>query len=435
LRHVSRWIVLGEAIKSRPYHIHSLSIPSAMSAIRPADRKSNAMTTAWRRDVRHRLLAWYRKNARDLPWRRTRDPYAIWISEIMLQQTQVATVERYFAKFMAAFPTIAALAAAPEQHVLRLWEGLGYYRRARQLHAAAKTIVTEHGGRFPSDFASLRQLPGIGRYTAGAILSIAFDIPAPILEANTVRLLTRLLAFRGDTASGKGQKLLWQAAEDFLPRRGSGQFNQALMELGSLICTPRNPQCGNCPLNSLCPTRRGGWQQRIPAARRQPVVEDVQEAAVLIVHRGTVLLRKCGPGERWAGLWDFPRFPLERSKLKAKTWNSNSIKPRPPVAPSRKQDIVNGVRQMVGVTITRPQYFATLRHSVTRFRITLDCFTAQCGKLNRHQTAVTSTNGHGELRWIKPQELDDYPLCTTGRKLARLWRETQTDTPQSKHSH
>jgi A/G-specific adenine glycosylase len=338
------------------------------------------------------------------------DPYAIWVSEIMLQQTQVATVERYFAKFMAKFPTITALAAASEQHVLRLWEGLGYYRRARQLHAAAKQIVAEHGGRFPTDADALRLLPGIGRYTAGAILSIAYDLPAPILEANTVRLLCRLIAFRGDPASSEGQALLWRTAEELLPRRGSGDFNQALMELGSLLCTPRNPACEKCPLQLLCPTRRSGLQDSIPAPRRKPAAEEVQQAAVVIVRGGRVLLRKCGPKERWAGLWDFPRFVISQSNGQRQN-RSETI------------ELIDSVQQLVGVTINRPKHLATLRHSVTRFRITLDCFVAQSEAAQKRRTAAASNNGLGELRWLKPQELDNYPLSTTGRKLAKLWRQ------------
>jgi A/G-specific adenine glycosylase len=367
---------------------------------------------SWRRSLRRQLLAWYKRHARDLPWRRTRDPYAIWISEIMLQQTQVATVERYFPRFLSAFPTVAALAAAPEQKILRLWEGLGYYRRARQLHAAAKKIVGDHAGRLPSDLESLQQLPGIGRYTAGAIRSIAFDLPAPILEANTIRLLCRLLAFRGDSTAGSGKALLWRTAEQLLPPRDAGQFNQALMELGSLICTPRNPQCSQCPLESLCPTHLAGLQNRIPAPRRQPISEDRHEAAVLIIRRGRILLRKCKPTERWAGLWDFPRFPFPET-----------IKPRPSFARDTQQEIVRNVQQLTGFAVSQPRHLVTLQHSVTRFRITLNCFTFICEQRTQIQIRAASNNGHGELRWVKPDDLDDYPLNTTGRKLARLWRK------------
>ena len=194
---------------------------------------------SWLRSFRRRLPAWFDRHARKLPWRRNHDPYAVWVSEIMLQQTQVGTVVSYFDRFLAAFPTIEALAAADEQDVLRLWEGLGYYRRARQLHKAAKIIVAEHAGNFPRNPEIVRRLPGIGRYTAGAILSIAFDARQPILEANTLRLLSRLLAYDGDPRSTEGQRLLWAMAEAVLPRRGSGRMNQALMELGSEVCAAR----------------------------------------------------------------------------------------------------------------------------------------------------------------------------------------------------
>src|SRR5205823_5405848 len=178
--------------------------------------------------------------ARDLPWRRTRDLYAIWISEIMLQQTQVATVIPYFERFFTRFPDVAALAAADEHDVLQLWEGLGYYRRARQLHAAAKQIMAEHRGQFPISYDDVRLLPGIGRYTAGAILSIGLDQRLPILEANSVRVLSRLTAYRGDVNSVAGRQKLWEVAESILPQRDCGTFNQAVMELGSEICTPRS---------------------------------------------------------------------------------------------------------------------------------------------------------------------------------------------------
>ncbi len=370
-----------------------------MAVTQKKSKASDSWAADWLRSVRRRLIAWYGRNARDLSWRKTQDAYAIWVSEIMLQQTQVATVERYFPRFLAAFPTIAALASAPEDRVLRLWEGLGYYRRARQLHAAAKKIVDEHGGVFPRDVDAVRALPGIGRYTAGAILSIAFDRRLPILEANTIRLLSRLLAYRGDPTSSSGQQLLWKLAEDLLPKSGCGEFNQALMELGSLVCTPRQPKCEECPLQLLCPTRRGSWQDVIPAAKRQPVMEDIHEVAVVVVHRGKVLLRKCSDGERWAGLWDFPRFAIQVD-------DGLSI----------SRQIVDSVERLTGVEIDSPQHFTTLRHGVTRFRIKLDCYTAVFKAAVKKSSSATQ-------RWIKPEELEEFPLSTTGRKLAKLWHK------------
>ncbi len=217
------------------------------------------------------LLRWFDRHARNLPWRRTRDPYAIWISEVMLQQTQVATVIPYFERFLNAFPSLSALAAADEQHVLRLWEGLGYYRRARNLHQAAQLLHAEHAERFPDDADVLRRLPGFGRYTANAVLSQAFDRRLPILEANSRRVLCRLFGVRDDPQEAAVQARLWTAAEALLPVKRVGAFNQALMELGALVCTPARPQCSRCPLSRQCQARR--WSGR-DDSRAQPAGGD-----------------------------------------------------------------------------------------------------------------------------------------------------------------
>jgi A/G-specific adenine glycosylase len=375
----------------------------------PAPIKCKAPSSVWLRSVRRRLRAWYRANARDLAWRKTRDPYAIWISEIMLQQTQVATVERYFPRFLDEFPNVKALARAQESDVLRQWEGLGYYRRARQMHAAANKIVAEHNGNFPCEIDLVRQLPGIGRYTAGAILSIAFDAAHPILEANTIRLLSRLWAYRGNTHDRTGQTVLWTAAASLLSSRGNGELNQSLMELGSLICTPRNPQCKACPLESLCPTHKLGLQARIPALRRKMAAEKLCEAAVVVERKGVVLLRRCGDDERWAGLWDFPRFRLLLKETSARRKQKTADN-------ARDRQIIDGVQNQVGVYIVRPRHFVTLRHTVTRFRITLHGFAAECKE-------APTNDGTDRYRWVKPKRFADYPLNATGRKLARLWRE------------
>lgn len=349
----------------------------------------------WRQSFRRRLTAWFARNARDLPWRRNRDPYAVWISEIMLQQTQVATVKPYFERFLARLPSIAALAAADEEEVLRLWEGLGYYRRARQLHRAAQKIVAEHGGQFPRDIEAVRHLPGIGRYTAGAILSIAFDARQPILEANTVRLFSRLLAYRGQPTSGEGQRLLWAMAEVVLPQRGTGLFNQALMELGSTVCTPRSPRCEQCPVAPLCQANLQGAQSEIPRPKARPVFEDCRHAAVVVWRRGKVLLRKCGADQRWAGLWDFPRFPIDGC-------DDESLGPA----------LADNVRRLTGVAIDAATPLTTIKHGVTRFRITLECY--------RAEYLSGPSRSDSDLRWLKPSELSDYPLTTTARRISRL---------------
>lgn len=364
---------------------------------RAATTQSPWPADGWRANFRRRLLAWYRRNARDLPWRATADPYRVWVSEIMLQQTQVATVEAYFRRFLAKLPSIASLAAAHEDTVLRLWEGLGYYRRARQMHRAARIIVAEHGGEFPRDAAAVRRLPGIGRYTAGAILSIAFDQAEPILEANTVRLLARLLGYRGDPRAAAGQTLLWQAAETLLPRRGAGQLNQALMELGSQVCRPRNPDCPLCPVAALCPTGPAGLYAEIPLLRPKPRFEELREAAFIIRSRGRVLLIRRGDGERWAGLWDFPRL----------THRSAGIK-------HEESDLAQQVLAVTGVQIGTPRFVTTLRHGVTRFHITLNCYAADAAATPRKTLSAI------ESRWVPIGELAEYPLNSTGRKLARM---------------
>jgi A/G-specific adenine glycosylase len=341
----------------------------------------------------------YAKHARDLPWRESRDPYRVWVSEIMLQQTQVATVRDYFARFVKAFPNVNRLAAADETEVLRLWEGLGYYRRARQLHAAAKQVVADHRGRFPQEQAELQELPGIGRYTAGAIASIAFDKRAAILETNTIRLLSRLIAFRGNPHSTAGQRTLWQIAEEILPKKEVATFNQALMELGSLVCAPAEPKCDRCPLATVCAANAAGLQYEIPQAKPRPTFTHVREVAIIIRKNGTVLMRQCGPAERWAGLWDFPRFELDASG--------------PQFA---QQDIVAKVAAQTGVKCAPGALLKTMKHGVTRYRITLDCYKAAFVS-GRVRPDFKST-----VRWLRVTELPRLPLSTTGRKIADFVR-------------
>lgn len=289
---------------------------------------------------------------------------------------------------------------ADEHEVLLLWEGLGYYRRARQLHQAAKDIVAEHGGIFPCDVECVRRLPGIGRYTAGAILSIAFDARQPILEANTIRLFSRLIADDGETHSPQGQKLLWAFAESILPTRHVGRFNQALMELGSLVCTIREPGCQQCPVAAHCQANHQGRQQEIPRPKTKRAIEAVREAAVLVRHRGRVLLVRWPEGRRWAGLWDFPRFPIHSEH---------------PIL--LKEELIQNVLQLTGVEIKPGENMAQLTHSVTRFRITLDCHAATC-QSSTPQTP--QTGARLETRWLATSCLKDYPLSSTGRKLANL---------------
>jgi len=261
------------------------------------------------------LLKWYDRSKRDLPWRVAAghpDPYHVLVSEAMLQQTQVATVVPYFHRFLAALPTVVDLAAADEQVVLRLWQGLGYYSRARNLRKAAITVVEQHNGRMPSDVETLLTLPGVGRYTAGAIASLAYDTRAPILDGNVIRVLCRLDAIEQDPRTPTMQKRLWVRAEEILPQKRAGDFNSALMELGATVCTPRNPQCLICPVASQCTAYEKQLQNVIPPPKK------AKETPLLVRH---VLCLRDGDGRflveqrpttgRWAGMWQFITRPSE----------------------------------------------------------------------------------------------------------------------------
>ncbi|MBM4058118.1 MAG: A/G-specific adenine glycosylase [Planctomycetes bacterium] len=277
-------------------------------AVKRAGRRSagGAAVRAARPAIAGRLVAWYRRHRRALPWRESRDPYRVWVSEIMLQQTQVERVREFFTRFVARFPDVTSLARAPQRDVLKHWEGLGYYRRARHLHAAAKQVVTEHASRFPRTAAGLRGLPGIGRYTAGAIASIAFDAREPIIEANSRRVIARLVGHAAPVG-GAADEPLWTIAADLLPRRGAGLFNQALMDLGATVCTVARPLCDRCPLASACVARRTGCVAAIPAMPALRAAKTIRETALVLRHGDGVVVERRGPGEWWEGLWDFPR--------------------------------------------------------------------------------------------------------------------------------
>ncbi|HSU66674.1 MAG TPA: A/G-specific adenine glycosylase [Tepidisphaeraceae bacterium] len=262
-------------------------------------------------DFARRLLRWYDRSRRDLPWRTTAarpgplDPYHVLVSETMLQQTQVATVVPYFHQFVGRFPTLADLAAADEQEVLRLWQGLGYYSRARNLQAAARKVVSDYGGKLPSTRDELLKLPGIGRYTAGAIASIAFGQRAPILDGNVMRVLCRIDKVASDPRDRDTQALLWARAEQLLPRRRVGDFNSALMELGATVCTPRNPQCLVCPVQQHCKAFEAGVQDRIPVPRKTRPTPLIRRRTYCISHEGHWLIEQRPAKGRWAGMWQF----------------------------------------------------------------------------------------------------------------------------------
>lgn len=391
----------------KPYPTHrTLCRASARSPTETFDLPSDGRRRA---AFQRRLTAWFRRHARAFPWRETRDPYAIWVSEIMLQQTQTAAAEPFFRRFLARFPDVASLAAADQDEVLRYWEGLGYYRRARSLHAAARRIVELHGGQIPDDAETLQSLPGIGRYTAGAILSFAFDQPAPILEANSRRVLSRILA-DPERPLGLPDSVLWELAEQMVPAWQSGVYNQALMELGSLICLVRAPRCRVCPVRSYCMAFRLGIQDQIAGIQAAAPTTAVHESAIAIFQGTSVLLLRRAEGGRWAGMWDFPRIEVDHDKAGTER-RSNPLPP-----PDRLEE---SVRRSLGLSIRLGTHFLRFRHAVTRFRITVDCFLAAISSAAKTPPKVKfGESGWTDAAWLEPSSLEAIPLSSPGRRIA-----------------
>ena len=344
-----------------------------------------------------RLGAWYRRHRRDLPWRRTRDPYRIWISEVMLQQTQVATVVAYYGRFVRRFPTVRALAKAREVQVLAAWSGLGYYRRARHLHAAAREIVARHAGRLPAEPEALRSLPGIGRYTAGAIASIAFDRPEPALDGNAERVLARLLAARGDPASAAVHRRLEEAAREILVAGHPSDLTQALMELGALVCTPVSPRCERCPIARDCRARIDGIQEELPqSAIGRPAVR--RRWAVAVVRHGAayLMVRRDGSG-LMEGLWELPGDFLASGE-------------------SPRAGLSRVGRQRLGRPIQAQGEIARLTQTITYRRIQVSARAAQLS-----EPAPDGWKMPAHARWVTPRRLSRLPHGSlTARLLALL---------------
>ncbi|MBX3744996.1 MAG: A/G-specific adenine glycosylase [Verrucomicrobiae bacterium] len=357
------------------------------------DREGGRVT--WERDMIVRLLDWFAVEGRDLPWRGSRDPYAIWISEAMLQQTQVKTVIPYWQRWMREMPDVRSLAAAAESQLLKLWEGLGYYRRVRHLQSAARRMVEEFGGAVPSELEALRSLPGVGRYTAGAVGSIAFDRPYPIVDGNVIRVLTRLRAETGDPRERAVQERLWADAEALVRmaqrtrrRRACSDFNQALMELGAIVCTPKSPDCGRCPVAAWCAGREAGRPERYPT-RAVRVPTTARYYVVLIVRaEGRYWVRRRPSGEVNGGLWEFPNGEVEDPEAGPERFLSEA-----------------GLGRRV-----RASEWMVVRHAITRYRVTQRAYRVEL-------PAVPARTNGGE--WRRYSELRDLAFSSAHRRLVR----------------
>lgn len=348
-----------------------------------------------RQSVRRGLLRWFRAHSRPLPWRRDRDPYRIWVAEVMLQQTQVAAVIPYYQRFLERFPDLSALARADKAEVLRCWEGLGYYRRARHLHAAARHLVERNQGRVPSDAESFAALPGVGRYTTGAVLSQAFNRRLPVVDGNVERVLARLFLCEAAPGTPGREAWLWQTAESLLPNRNVGDFNQALMELGQRVCTPRQPACLLCPLQRSCAARIAGLAERLPAPKPTKKLEFVREVAILLRRKDCwLVVRRPDQASRWAGLWEFPHASMAAREAEAE-------------AASRV------LAELTGLKLKAAAPLATLTHGVTRYRIQMHAMEAV------HAGGRWRSSFYAERRWLRPSEFGTLPFSRPQRRLAQ----------------
>ncbi len=352
-----------------------------------------------RRSLRKSLLDWYTKASRDLPWRSSRDPYAIWVSEIMLQQTQVKTVIPYYHRWLAQFPTIEQLASADLQSVLKAWEGLGYYTRARNLHRAAQEIMQHYGGVFPTQLQDVLALPGIGRTTAGGILSAAFNQPVPILDGNVKRVLARLVAL--PVPPTKATKQLWQLSEALLDREHPRDFNQALMDLGATVCTPKNPDCNSCPWTFHCQAYNLGIQSELPMRETtSPLPHKNIGVAVIWNNQRQILIDRRRAEGLLGGLWEFPGGKIE-------------------VGETIEECIKREIREELAIEIEVGDRLITIDHAYSHFRVTLNVH--HC----RYLTGIPQPIECDEIRWVTLDEIDQFPFPKANSQIIAALRQAE----------
>jgi len=348
--------------------------------------------------LRRALLAWYERSRRDLPWRRTRDPWAVWVSEVMLQQTTVKAATPYFERFLARFPTLASLAEEPEEEAVAAWSGLGYYHRARNLHRGAQHVAERHAGRFPDSVEAALAVPGVGLYTASAVLSIAYDRPLPVVDGNVRRVLARLFALRGPEYRKDGP--YYNRAEELLDRERPGDWNQALMELGATVCLPRKPGCPACPVRRYCRALAQGIVDELPESRARRAPVDVTVAAALVEKDGRVLLVRRPEGRLLGRMWEVPQTSLESKGL---------------------ADLAHELEERHGLRVVPGPLLVRARHAITFRRITLEGYRARL---------VGATPGDTErFRWATPDEVKALPVSSATRKLLAGLRAPQLPLP------
>ena len=343
--------------------------------------------------IRKKLLAWYRENGRSLPWRGVADPYRVWISEVMLQQTQVDTVIPYYTRWMQRFPDLATLAAAEEQEVLQVWEGLGYYSRARNILRCAKVLVQDYAGKLPRDVDQLKALPGIGAYIAGAIASIAFGIKAPALDGNLKRVLARLAEIRQPVNEEKNAGMLRDMLTGILPDKNPGDFNQAFMDLGAAVCLPRNPLCAACPLTAECAAFQKSCQNELPVKNKKAKIPHYQVVAAVIVKGNKVLIDKRSSGGLLGGLWEFPGGKVEAGE-------------------TLTEALQREITEELGVKIEVGEPLGSYNHAYTHFKVTV--YTLEARILDCDPRPLESE----QVEWVDISRLGDYPMGKVDRLIS-----------------
>ena len=340
------------------------------------------------------LLIWYAENAREMPWRGIADPYAIWVSEIMLQQTQVATVRPYYVRWMSRFPDVKALAAADQQEVLSCWEGLGYYSRARNLHRAAQEVVDSYRGRLPNTAAGLRELPGIGPYTAGAIASLAFGLDEAVVDGNVARLLSRLFDLETPIDTSAGQKALWGYARTQLPEGRAADYNQGLMEFGSRVCRPRNPLCETCPLQAHCQAFAAGRQTERPVKRLKAKMPHYLVAAAVMRDADKLLITQRPAEGLLGGMWEYPGGKIEAGE-------------------SLENCLRREILEELGVNVEVGRSLGVYKHAYSHFKVTLHAFECRLPAGQQLQKLAVA-----ELAWVHLDQLSGYPMGKIDRLIS-----------------
>ena len=351
---------------------------------------------------RRNLLTWFETHSRKLPWRETEDPYRIWVSEVMLQQTQVKKVLEYYQKFVSRFPDVESLAGAPLQDLLKTWEGLGYYARARNLHRAAQIVVEDLDGKIPADYAPFRKLPGVGEYIAAAVQSIAFNAPYAVVDGNVKRLLARLFLIRMPINRSASGKIFQEKADLLLDHTTPGIFNQAMMELGATICRPQSPTCIVCPVNSSCRAFHTARQEEFPVRRKSKPLPEYQMVAGIIHNDNQILITQRKPDGLLGGLWEFPGGRIQ-------------------VKETAKQACVRSIQEETNLLVDSIQYLTRIKHAYTHFKIVMDVF--HC----HYQSGEVTLNEAVDYRWITADQIDQFPFPRSNHKFIPLLKQGVED--------